>query len=167
MAEAIVPAQAISLIRTACGAKGVGGVEEALGVGVSERVGVGVIVIVAVAVGLGSTAVEVGEVLGVGEGSGSPGVRLGIGLDVGVVVGSTVGDGLAVSAGVAVGSPGSSVGVSEVSLADSARNKCWPAAGPSWANTKTTIPKTAPTCLSIWAGHGVLNASLLSRFGGG
>jgi hypothetical protein len=126
-----------------------------------------VVVRVAVAVGLGSTAVDVGESPGVGESGGSSGVVLGVGLIVGVEEASVVGDGLAGLVGVAVGGPGSRVGVSEVSLEDSARNKCWPAADPSWANTKTTIPKTAPTCLSIWAGEGVLNASLLSRFGGG
>ena len=74
---------------------------------------------------------------------------------------------LGVFVAVAVGGSGSRVGVSEVSLGDSARNTCWLAAGPSWANMKPTIPKTAPTCRSIWAGQGVLNASLLSRFGGG
>ena len=159
-----MPAQAISLIKMACGGNGVGGVGDALGVGVSEGVSDGVIVRLAVAVGLASLAVDLGEALGVGEAGGSSGVGLGVGSNVGVEVGS---DGLGELLGVAVDGSGSRVGVSEVSLEDSARDKRRLAAGPSWAKTKTTIPKTAPTCLSILAGHGVLNTYLLSRSGGG
>lgn len=74
------------------------------------------VVRVAVAVGLGSTAVEVGESLGVGEEGGSSGVRLGVRLGVGVELTSSDGEGVGVLVGLAVGSSESGVGVSEASM---------------------------------------------------